>query len=121
MTSKLNTPSELDARRALNRALQAQEDELSADGMAHQILKEAEAVGVDRVYLYNPTFGSSSEMFPEHIVRRAVAILNKTGHWSARAVRVRLWHTFLLMNMNYRLHSGTPVWRIHLRAVRKAS
>lgn len=120
MTGTFITPAQLDARQVQNKSLRAQEDERRASSMALQILDEAAAVGLGGVYLYNPTLGRGSEMFPEHIVYRAVRILNESGLWRAQAVRVRFWHPLLLMNMNHRLHSGTPVWRIHLQPVRKA-
>lgn len=78
------------------------------------ILKEAALVGTKRIYLYNEGMGYDLERWPKDIVRRAVEMLNGSGLWRARAIRVHTWHALFLFNINHRLRNGSPVWRIFL-------
>lgn len=113
--SSLATPAELDALRKVKKKGEESERDLAAHSLAERILDEALKVGNDRVYLYNPFLANGKQLYPEVLVRKAVRLLNESGHWRARAVYVRWWHPLLFMNLNHRVHHGTPVWRIHLK------
>lgn len=82
------------------------------------IMQQAALVGRKRIYLYNNTMGSDLDRWPKAVTRRAIEMLNESGLWQARAVRVRDWHTLFLFNCNYRRDHGSPVWRIILTPLR---
>lgn len=117
MKQALMTPAEFNIQQEIKKKQKQSNLDSAAHALAEHILKEAMDVGYDRVYLYNPFFPKGKQIYPACRVQRATQLLNESGHWCARAVYVRWWHSLLLINTNHRFHRGTPVWRIHLAPI----